>query len=222
MIIGVDLDGCAYNFVDNFLHYLRSNNWFNLNNYTDPGDNYKPTHWNFFTDFGVGEDEFGDIMAEGIREGYVFLDPIGFKDLPMLGCTAVLRKFRRQGHSVHIITHRSFRNGATAQTVAWLKRYGVPFDALHFVKDKTVVDVDLLLEDSPNNYIASVKAKIPCVLMAHQYNEHLTAATRVADWHEFRELVEQVSAKELIWNGHGFTRGTLHKDASWFQMDFMC
>lgn len=221
MNIGIDLDGCAFDFVQNFLYYLREINWFELNNYIDPGPDYMPSHWDFFTDFGVATEEFGDVMAEGIRDGYVFLDPKGFKDLPILGCTAVLRKFRRHGHTVHIVTHRSFRNGAVEQTVTWLKKYGIPFDALHFVQDKTVVEVDLLLEDSPENYIASVEAKIPCVLMAHKYNEHFASATRASSWHEFMELVEKINAKELHWDGYGFTDESFIGSVSWSQLSIL-
>lgn len=191
MILGIDLDGCAYPFVKNFTAYARQRG------YEIPED-FVAKRWNFFEDLGLNIREFGDLIVEGIADEKVFIDLESDSDFPAPGFYTALTKLREDRHNIHIITHRSMK-GAQTMTIRWLEFYGITFDALHFIEDKTVVKVDLLVEDSPINYERSIRANIPCIIFRQPYNEHLDA-TFLEDWSEFPGFVNRVSDGEMVWS----------------------
>ncbi|HRD16354.1 MAG TPA: hypothetical protein PK181_05975, partial [Methanothrix soehngenii] len=99
---------------------------------------------------------------------------------------------RLKGHTIHIITHRTFEGRGVHNTMDWLQKSGLEFDSITFSEDKTLVGVDLLLDDYEKNWKAAQDQGIECVLMSHSYNEHVTAATRVDGWVQFGQIVELV------------------------------
>lgn len=194
MILGIDLDGCAYPFLKNFVAYAKEIG-------VDVPEDWTPSHWNFFEDFGLTVEQFVAIMEQGVAEKKMFINS-GFMDMPEPGFSNVMIKLRGEGHKIHIVTHRNVK-GAARQTLEWMDIYKIPTDAIHFVRDKTVVGVDLLVDDSPDNYYASASAGIPCVLYDQPYNQFVSRATRVADWHEYYELVQLINRGELVWSQEG-------------------
>lgn len=67
--------------------------------------------------------------------------------------------------------------------------HGIEFDTITFAEDKTIVGVDLLLDDRDVNYEVSIKEGIPCVLMDRDWNRHVIGAPRVKDWYDFYDYV---------------------------------
>ena len=63
------------------------------------------------------------------------------------------------GHNIHIVTNQ-FR-GAEDSTLKWLKKYNVPYDSLHFTKNKNTVNGDLLIDDCIDNLVIADK-KVVC------------------------------------------------------------
>ena len=202
MRLGIDLDGCAYPFVKNFLAFARESG-------VEVPEGFTPTHWFFYEDLGLNQDQFLTIIEEGVAqkkmfinkplvrdEGIVHEDEV--MDLPEAGFINVMRHLKGMGHQIHIVTHRNVK-GAARQTLEWLELYGIPTDAVHFVRDKSMVRVDLMIEDSPDNYFDLVDSGIPCVIFDQPYNRQLDSATRVGDWYEYYKLVQKIEAEELEW-----------------------
>lgn len=193
MILGIDLDGCAYPFVQNFLQYCRDSG-------IDVPDDYAPDNWLFYEDLGLNLDQFKALIEQGIVDRQMFInDKYGHLDYPEPGFTTTMVKLRSMGHHIHIVTHRNAK-GAARQTLEWFDRYGVPTDAVHFVRDKTIVRVDLMIEDSPGNFFESVDSGIPCVLFDQPWNRFVEQATRVYDWDEYFQLVKEYEAGEIRWS----------------------
>ena len=192
MILGIDLDGCAYDFVKNFLRFSSENG------YQVP-DNYIPDNWLFYEDLGMNLEQFVATIEAGVAAKKIFINDAPGMDYPTAGFTTTMVKLRGKGHKIHVVTHRNAK-GAARQTLEWMDKYGVPTDATHFVRDKTVVHVDVLIEDSPGNYYDSVDAGIPCILMDQPWNQLVTGVTRVHDWAEYWEVIESIENGELEWN----------------------
>ena len=191
MKLGIDLDGCAYPFLKNFLAYCKEIG-------IEVPEDFIATQWLFYEDLGLNQDQFLSIIEEGIAAKKMFINS-GFMDMPEPGFSNTMIHLRAKGHKVHIVTHRNAK-GAAHQTLDWLDTYKIPTDALHFVRDKSDVRVDLMIEDSPGNYFDCVDAGIPCVIFNQPYNEFVPNATRVYDWDDYYRLVLAMDAGTIEWN----------------------
>ncbi len=86
----------------------------------------EPCCWTWYEHLGMNLDEFIHIANQGVDMGLVFNGhPIGDPEQ--------MRRVREAGHSVHIITDRSFGGeGASAQaTKEFLVEFGYEYDSLH-------------------------------------------------------------------------------------------
>ncbi len=185
MIIGVDLDSTVYPFMKNYLAFIISEGRYDI------PTGYQPTTWEFYKDLGMTTEEFVDSLERGAKQGKIFKGD-GFGDMPFAGFTNTARQWRSElGHSVHLITHRNV-TGAVQTTMEWLDSYGISFDihfdAIHFVHDKTLVDTDILFDDSPANREAHVRAGKRCVLYTQPWNAHVDGH-RVDSWYEADKLI---------------------------------
>jgi len=78
-------------------------------------------------------------------------------------------------------------------TLLWLGKHGCTFSEIHFTYDKFLVDVDYLIDDSPNNYDSWVKNRgdDTTFILYHQlYNRHVNATNRI---HRLRDVVGTIS-----------------------------
>ena len=116
-----------------------------------------------------------------------------FKIAPAIpGAAYTLRRLSRLGVHIRIITHRLYVGGlhgkTITQTADWLERHDVPYWDLCFAKDKTSINADLYIDDSPSNIEAYAAEKKPCIIFENPTNLHL-AGTRARNWDEVYDLV---------------------------------
>lgn len=141
MRIGYDLDGCCFRFVPSLAEFIRQ----------DTGRTHFPiqTCYEFYeVDWGYTLEEFMDFCHRGTDAGVVF----GWGE-PIWESLDVLHRFRGAGHSLHIITDRSWGSPGASERVTrdWLDRFGYPYDSLTISRDKTVVPTDMFIDDKPRN-----------------------------------------------------------------------
>lgn len=108
-----------------------------------------------------------------------------FYESPALkGAPEAVKKLREMGHKVYIISYqKSFHN--KLDTLRWLEKYEIEYDGICFVKDKTIVHLDYLIDDNDWNFI-----KCNCkhgVLITAPYNKDISL-----------KLVHKVSNCETI------------------------
>lgn len=175
MRIGIDLDGVAYNFDASLKHYLVENEGF------DPADLPDPEGWHFYRDqWGMTDEEFAAHCSKGVDAGVVFLHGD-----PHAGTADALRRLKAAGHTLHVVTHRTYGTRSVQNTMEWLQRHGIPFDTITFSGDKTLMEVDAFIEDNTDNYDALEAAGRMPFLIDRPWNRHHADARRVHSWEQF-------------------------------------
>lgn len=179
MKIGIDLDGVCYNFTDSLKKYLVEHEGF------PEYELGETTTWNFFKDdWGMSLEDYLMYFERGVDAGIVFLH-----GEPHLDCVDVLNRLREDGHTLHIVTWRQVGQRSVHNTSDWLLREKIPYDTLTFAKDKTILPVDIFIEDNMDNYTSLCESGVRAVLMDRPWNHDLTDAVRVQNWNEFYEFV---------------------------------
>lgn len=102
------------------------------------------TNWEFYRDWGLGYDDFVELLGEGVRERRLWWSGDPYPDVPDAVAT-----IRRAGHRIHLVTARDVR-GIEAEafdaTEHWLERHGIEVDTINLTQEKTVVLQRLGLE----------------------------------------------------------------------------
>lgn len=163
MIIGIDLDGVAYDFVSAMRKYAHEV-------YEVPLETM-PTavSWDFpVHDWGWTMEEFLNVFEEGVNSLEIF----NTGD-PYPGVKEGIDRLRAAGHHVHIVTHRESVGEpgiAVISTVTWLAHHGIAYDSISFTKNKSIVRADVFIEDNVNNFLDLWKNDIPSFIRTQPYN----------------------------------------------------
>ncbi len=181
--IGLDLDGVLYDFGGALRRYLiEEHSW-------DPEWCPPPVRWEFYLDWGLSLPGFLGICNKAADERKLW------NVCGLLGGTRVvvdLERLKEAGHSIHVITNRSFGSHLAishAETAQWLHFFGIPYDTLTFCADKTIVQTDFMIEDNVENYLALEKSGCRPVLIDRPWNQSLDGAVRVPNIEYFVDLV---------------------------------
>jgi len=179
--VGIDLDGVCYNFSASVERYL-----FLRQSHRFPGPFIPPTRWEFYEDWGLSLVEFLEICHSGVDAGIIFSD-----GAPYPGVQDAFAMIKANGHSIHIVTDRSFgsQGASEAATRAWLDRYSLPFDSLTFTADKTAVRLDYMVDDKLANYDALDAAGVDVRLLKRAWNQDDQPRRRVLNLLHFAEVV---------------------------------
>jgi uncharacterized HAD superfamily protein len=120
---------------------------------------------------------------------------------PYPGAVETVRRWHEQGHFVHVTSHRARdRQDATA---AWLQRIGLQFDDLHCSYDKVSrcveLEIDLLIDDGPENLSAALDQGILAATIGHPWNRDVCEEEEIVcarDWTELERLLEPLLARQ--------------------------
>jgi phosphoglycolate phosphatase-like HAD superfamily hydrolase len=121
------------------------------------------TNWEFYTEWGLGYDDFVELLGEGVRERRLWWSGAPYSDV-----APAVARIRAAGHEIHVVTARDV-SGIEAEafdaTEHWLARHGLEVDTINLAQDKTVVVERLGLDprsciaiDDGPHYIASFNA----------------------------------------------------------------
>lgn len=180
--VGVDLDGVLYDFGTAFREFLVMN--YAWSRAWCP----KPVRWEFYEDWGISLVGFLNLCNRAADQGALW----GQNLMGGRGAVEHLCRLRDSGHSIHIITNRSFGTHpgrSQSATADWLRAWGVPYDTLTFSADKTIIKTDFMIDDNVDNFWALRASGCRAVVMDQQWNQELREAERVSSIYEFVELV---------------------------------
>lgn len=187
MNIGVDIDNVLSNFnevlLEDYIKHdreLRNNGIVNNNVYIR-----KMFDW--------PEDEEKKYYKENIERLAHLFKPI--KD-----CSKYIKKLRENGNYIYIISGRD--NGEYSNpynmTIKWLKKYNIEYDKLiltnaynHQEKADACMEnnIDIMIDDSINVCLKCYEKGIKSLLFNTQYNKSETRFTRVNNWKEIFNYV---------------------------------
>lgn len=68
---------------------------------------------------------------------------------PYDGAIDFVKNLKKDGHDIHIVTNQL--PGTEKYTLEWLMENQVPYKSLHFAKDKTILNGDMLIDDYVSN-----------------------------------------------------------------------
>jgi uncharacterized HAD superfamily protein len=183
MRIGIDLDGCVYNFVD-ILRVAFENAGIPFSQMPDP-DRYE-----IWKSWGIDRGRFFEIWKQAETDG------VFHKGHAYPGALEALSGLSEQGHVIHVITHRLTAK-AQLSTIGWLADNDVPYDQLTFSEAKTGFPVDIYIEDNLENATEITAAGGRCVLMDRNWNRGKGWTGPVAkSWQDFLDIIEDIPQTE--------------------------
>ena len=141
MRIGIDCDGVLRDFIPDLIEGIKT---------THPQHADKilePTSWDW--------EQWLPFWTEDETEKYVFednyLDYFGVVASPIDSSVEDWPKLKQwakeNDHELVLVSAQ--REHCKDITTEWLKKYGFDFEEIHYTKDKWSIDVDVLIDDSP-------------------------------------------------------------------------
>jgi FMN phosphatase YigB (HAD superfamily) len=162
MRVGIDLDGVVYNWHASLRQQIM------LSTGRPASDFPEPEAWSFWEAWGLTLDEFIDHCEAGVNNGIIF--SWGY---PFDGVRDALLRIKEAGHTIHVVTDRRAGDPGVAAraTASYLSLHGLPYDSLTFASDKTIVRLDLMVDDKLENYDALDAAGVAVYLMDRPWNQ---------------------------------------------------
>jgi uncharacterized protein len=118
---------------------------------------------------------------------------------PYPGAVETIRNWHEAGHFIHITSHRSIE--AQEATASWLEQIGLPYDELYCSFDKVSrcieLEIDVLIDDSPQTLLQAAEAGITGATIVHPWNRDLCEEEDILcapDWPTLAERLEPVLA----------------------------
>jgi uncharacterized HAD superfamily protein len=115
---------------------------------------------------------------------------------PYPGAVETVNRWKQAGHFIQITSHRSAE--AHDATARWLDRIGLQHDELHCSADKVArcraLDIELLIDDSPENIRGAIDHGLMAATILHPWNEDVVAEEGVLaapDWPTLAALLEE-------------------------------
>jgi len=183
VIVGTDLDGVGYSFVEALRRFARSLGL--------PVSDSPPKNWDFFIDeWGWTMTQFLEVFTTGIDAGVIFRE-----GRPMYGFAAGMRALKAAGATIYIVTDRNAGTPgvAPASTIAWLDANRIPYDGITFTGKKVVPcrGFDIFIDDGPHNVAALTDAGIRCVVQSASYNRQTSAPNgRVDNFGQYVRMIQ--------------------------------
>ncbi len=189
MKIGIDVDGVLRDFCyglekvvkEHYPDYLPEdytgiNNWKLSDNFTVDKPEIQKIYWDEYSKEIMGE---SPAFEENVRQ---------MKNL-------ISHYHELDNSDISFVCVTSQKTHARHHTLSWLGKYGLNFDTVYFRKgyEKPNVQVDYLVDDSPNNYnywIEKRGMEQGFILMDRPYNQHIKTDYRVYDIDGIMDYIE--------------------------------
>lgn len=152
--------------------------------------------WEIWDDLGVPKGHFDWVWEQSIREGTMYR---GLPPFP--GSVQALWRLSDAEYHIHVCTSRlnKFRlhDQAVINTVTWLREHGVPYRSLTFTEDKSVIEADVMIDDSPKNLRAS-RAVAKYLFPAPHNEKQAMEAHEKQDYSDFYPLDREQPWEDLL------------------------
>jgi hypothetical protein len=95
------------------------------------------SNWEFYTEWGLGYDDFVELLGEGVRERKLWWTGTPYDDV-----VPAIERIRAGGHRIHVVSARDvvgIEAEALDATRHWLERHGIDAETITLSQDKTRV-----------------------------------------------------------------------------------
>jgi 5'(3')-deoxyribonucleotidase len=180
-VFGVDLDGVVADFIQGLKPIAADWLGVRVEELTDDVS-YGFKEWKI-----GGKRGYEDLHRYAVKERRLF------ETLPLIpNAAASIRRLSRKGVRIRIVTHRLyipwFHRQAVNQTVEWLDGHGIPYWDLCFMAEKSSVEADAYVEDSPGNIEALRKARKNVIVLRNSTNSSV-GPPEARTWDEVEKWV---------------------------------
>lgn len=188
--LGLDLDGVIYDFVDEFHDYIAEIKGWN------PDELKNPTHWAFYRDWGMTDEEYYVELGKAAINSKVFLNGSIYDQ-----ALESIVKLKDMGFEIVIITARQLSNNPEhmhvirKNTEAWLEKNNVPFDELVIDNDKTRHSLNILIDDNTANVEAMAMRGNDAYIFDRPWNRETDLFPRVTSWPDLVREMEIVQKR---------------------------
>jgi hypothetical protein len=186
--IGIDIDGVCYDFIDALRLYINESSGKPLEEMPEA------QVWDFFEEqWGINANRYIKFVVDGVLDGKIFWQG---KIYP--GCLEVIRTLKQMGHEIIFITARKFHTIeaiCALATISWIEQNNLPYDKIIVSNDKTGYDLDLLIDDSPNQIENHVLHGEHAVIFDQPWNQDIKYCDRVYGWNDVLKYVENYFQK---------------------------
>jgi 5'(3')-deoxyribonucleotidase len=116
---------------------------------------------------------------------------------PIPGAAQSLRRLTAEGLRIRVVTHRlfisHFHEIAVGQTVQWLESHAIPYSDLCFMRDKSLVDAHIYVEDTDQQVRALQDAGKKVVAFTNSTNINMLPPPliRATTWQEAETVIRQ-------------------------------
>ena len=114
---------------------------------------------------------------------------------PYEGAVEAVSAWHRDGHFIHITSHRS--TACQKATTEWLDRIGLDYDELYCSFDKvarcTELQIDVLIDDSPDNLVRALENGIVAATITHPWNQDVCEEEDIIAADNWPGLVSKLS-----------------------------
>ena len=142
MRIGIDCDGVLRDFIGNLISSIKTTHPQHSKKILDPPKSWEWEDWlPFWTD---------EETEKYVFEDY-FIDLFGIDCPPLSDAIEDWPKLKQwaKENDHQLILVSAQREHCKEPTTDWLQRWGFMFDEMHYTKEKWSIDVDVLIDDSP-------------------------------------------------------------------------
>lgn len=182
MRLGIDLDGVVANFTKGWMDFYNAEfgTDFALEDSKNWGDLVDLTHFEHIGQFWRWA---GNLDGHSV---FYHLEPYP-------GALEAIQRLSDEGHEIVIITSKP--RFAYDDTHTWIERNAIPADETYILEDKWVVHADVYLDDGPHILPDLVRERPESTICRYvrAWNAPVEGAVDVADFDEFREVVESLT-----------------------------
>jgi 5'(3')-deoxyribonucleotidase len=186
-VLGVDLDGVVADYYSRLREIAAE--WFDRPLDELPVDPKDISEW------GIDDqEEYERIHHFAVTERKLFATM-----QPIDGAPRTLRILSNNGVRIRIVTHRimtrRIHEPSIIQTVKWLDNYGIPYWDICFLGEKSAVDADCFIDDTPeqiNHLAKNDKRVIVYTNFTNTQIEENDLIRRANNWKEVKELVAKL------------------------------
>ena len=142
MRIGIDVDGVLRDFTGNLTNHIKENHPEHADKILTPNS----WQWNDWLPFWTDDETEKYVFEDN------FIDLFGIDCPPIQSSVEDWPKLKRwaedEGHELVLVSAQ--REQTKELTDLWLEHYGFDFKEKHYTHKKHLVDVDVLIDDSPS------------------------------------------------------------------------